>query len=74
MKLTRQQVLDLLIRTKQNGHLPEDGVTSLFVSQSRGKPVQLAVTVSGEKISVRQSRLPFSGPMVFSLSELKQDT
>ena len=74
MKLTRQQVLSLLIRTKQSGHLPEDGVTSLFVHQGSGKPVQLAVTVSSEKVRVRQSRLPFSGPMVFSLSELKQDT
>ena len=74
MKLTRQQVLDLLIRTKQSGHLPEDGVTSLFVHQGSGKPVQLAVMVSSEKICVRQSRLPFFRPMVFSLSELKQDT
>ena len=73
MKLTRQQVLDLLIRAQQSGHLTDDGVTSLFVSQSRGKPVQLAVTVSGEKISVRQSRIPFSRPMVFSLSELNQN-
>lgn len=69
MKLTRQQVLDLLIRAKQSGHLTDDGVTSLFVSQRSGKPVQLAVTVSGEKITVRQSRIPFSRPMVFSLSE-----
>ena len=54
MKLTRQQVLDLLIRTKQSGHLPEDGATSLFVHQGSGKPVQLAVTVSSEKVRVRQ--------------------
>ena len=73
MKLTRQQVLDLLIRTKQSGHLPEDGVTSLFVHQGSGKPVQLAVMVSGGKISVRQSRIPFPRPMVFSLSELNQN-
>ena len=73
MKLTRQQMLDLLIRAKQSGHLVDDGVTSLFISQSSGKPVQLAVTVSGEKISVRQSRIPFSRPMVFSLSELNQN-
>ena len=73
MKLTRQQVLDLLIRAQQSGHLPDDGVTSLFVSQSRGKPVQLAVAVSGEKISVRQSRIPVSRPMVFSFSELNQN-
>ena len=73
MKLTRQQVLDLLIRAKQSGHLVDDVVTSLFISQSSGKPVQLAVTVSGEKISVRQSRIPFSRPMVFSLSELNQN-
>ena len=73
MKLTRQQVLDLLIRTKQSGHLPEDGVTSLFAHQCSGNPVQLAVTVSGEKVCVRQSRLPFSRPMAFSLSELNQN-
>lgn len=73
MKLTRQQMLDLLIRAKQSGHLVDDGVTSLFISQSSGKPVQLAVTVSGEKISVRQSRILFSRPMVFSFSELNQN-
>lgn len=73
MKLTRQQVLDLLIRAKQSGHLVDDGVTSLFISQSSGKPVQLAVAVSGEKISVRQSRILFSRPMVFSFSELNQN-
>ena len=48
MKLTRQQVLDLLIRTKQSGHLPEDGVTSLFVHQGSGKPVQLALRANDE--------------------------
>ena len=71
MKLTRQQVLDLLIRAEKSGHLPKDGPTSLFVSQTSGKPVQLAVTVSDEKITVRQSRIPLFRPMVFSLSELK---
>ena len=71
MKLTRQQVLDLLTRAEKSGHLPKDGSTSLFVSQTSGKPVQLVVTVSGEKITVRQSRIPLFRPMVFSLSELK---
>ena len=47
MKLTRQQVLDLLSRAKAAGHLPSDGPTSLFVAQKRGKPVQLAVAVTG---------------------------
>ena len=68
MKLDRQQVLSLLIRTKEN--LREEGTTSLFVRQSGGKPVQLVVTVSREKVTVRQSRLPFFRPLVFSLSEL----
>ena len=62
MKLTRQQVLDLLSRAKAAGHLPSDGPTSLFVAQKRGKPVQLAVAVTDSKIVVRQSRLPFSRP------------
>ncbi len=69
MKLTRQQVLDLLSRAKAAGHLPSDGPTSLFVAQKRGKPVQLAVAVTDSKI-VRQSRLPFSRPFVFSISEI----
>ena len=71
MKLTRQQVLDLLIRAKAAGHLPDDGSTSLFVAQKRGKPVQLAVAVADSKIVVRQSRLPFNKPLVFSASELQ---
>ena len=71
MKLTRQQVLDLLTRTEAAGHLPTDGLTSLFVAQKRGKPVQLAVAVTDSKIVVRQSRLPFSRPYVFSVSEIK---
>ena len=69
MKLTRQQVLDLLSRAKAAGHLPSDGPTSLFVAQKRGKPVQLAVAVTDSKIVV-QSRLPFSRPFVFSISEI----
>ena len=71
MKLTRQQVLDLLIRAEAAGLLPADGPTSLFVAQKRGKPVQLAVAVTDSKIVVRQSRLPFTKPLVFSASELQ---
>ena len=63
MKLTRQQVLDLLVRAEAAGLLPADGPTSLFVAQKRGAPLQLAVVV-------RQSRLPFSRPLVFSRAEL----
>ena len=40
MKLTRQQVLDLLVRAEAAGLLPADGPTSLFVAQKRGKPVR----------------------------------
>ena len=71
MKLTRSQVLDLLVRAKTAGLLPEDGPTSLFVAQKRGKPVQLAVAVADSKIVVRQNRLPFTKPLVFSVSELQ---
>ena len=72
MKLTRQQVLDLLSRTKAAGHLPSDGPTSVFVAQKRGAPLQLAVAASDSKIVVRLSRLPFSRPLVFSRAELAQ--
>ena len=70
MKLTRQQVLDLLVRAEAAGLLPADGPTSLFVAQKRGAPLQLAVAAAGSKIVVRQSRLPFSRPLVFSRAEL----
>ena len=66
MKLTRQQVLDLLVRAEA------DGPTSLFVAQKRGAPLQLAVAASDSKIVVRLSRLPFSRPLVFSRAELAQ--
>lgn len=62
MKLTRQQVLDLLVRAEAAGLLPADGPTSLFVAQKRGAPLQLAVATADSKIVVRQSRLPFSRP------------
>ena len=63
MKLTRQQVLDLLVRAEAAGLLPADGPTSLFVAQKRGAPLQLAVAAADSKIVVRQSRLPFSRPL-----------
>lgn len=72
MKLTRQQVLDLLVRAEAAGLLPADGPTSLFVAQKRGAPIQLAVAAADSKIVVRQSRLPFSRPLVFSRAELAQ--
>ena len=62
MKLTRQQVLDLLVRAEAAGLLPADGPTSLFVAQKRGAPLQLAVAAADSKIVVRQSRLPFFAP------------
>ncbi len=65
MKLTRQQVLDLLVRAEAAGLLPADGPTSLFVAQKRGAPLQLAVAASDSKIVVRLSRLPFRAPLVF---------
>ena len=46
MKLTRQQVLDLLVRAEAAGLLPADGPTSLFVAQKRGAPLQLAVAAA----------------------------
>ena len=70
MKLTRQQVLDLLVRAEAAGLLPADGPTSLFVAPKRGAPLQLAVAAADSKIVVRQSRLPFSRPLVFSRAEL----
>lgn len=74
MSITRKQARDLLVRAQQSGHLSQDGPTSLFFSPRSGafsrRPVQLAVRVCGDTVTVRTSRLPFVKPFVFTRSEL----
>ena len=56
---------------ERSGLLPEDGPTSVFLSQGAGGHVtQLAVRVSGDAIFVRISRLPFIRPLAFTRREL----
>ena len=74
--MTRQQVLCHLIRAKQAALLDQDGPTSLFIAPEKGafskRPIQLAVCVSGDVITVRTSRLPFTKPFVFTKEELSR--
>lgn len=74
--MTRQQVLCHLIRAQQAALLEQDGPTSLFIAPGKGaltrRPIQLAVHVSGDRITVRTSRLPFVKPLVFTREELSR--
>ena len=60
---------DSLAGLERSGLLPEDGPTSVFLSQG-GHVTQLAVRVSGDAIFVRISRLPFIRPLTFTRREL----
>ncbi|HIS94163.1 MAG TPA: hypothetical protein IAC19_00160 [Candidatus Ventricola gallistercoris] len=74
--MTRQQVLCHLIRAQQASLLEQDGPTSLFIAPEKGafskRPIQLAVRVSGDVITVRTSLLPFTKPFVFTKEELSR--
>ena len=71
MKPIRENILAALAGLERSGLLPEDGPTSVFLSQGAGGHVtQLAVRVSGDAIFVRISRLPFIRPLTFTRREL----
>ena len=69
MKPSRENILAALAGLERSGLLPEDGPTSVFLSQG-GHATQLAVRVSGDAIFVRISRLPFIRPLTFTRREL----
>ena len=69
MKPSRENILAALAGLERSGLLPEDGPTSVFLSQG-GHVTQLAVRVSGDAIFVRISRLPFIRPLTFTRREL----
>ncbi|MGN0773796.1 MAG: hypothetical protein ACI4MP_08435 [Candidatus Ventricola sp.] len=75
MKPSRENVFGVLARLEQAGALPDDGPTSIFVSDRDGPlrlhPTQLAVRVSGDAVFVRISRLPFVRPYVYSRQALR---
>ena len=71
MKPSRENIFRVLAALERSGLLPEDGPTSVFLSQGAGGHVtQLAVRVSGDAIFVRISRLPFIRPLTFTRREL----
>lgn len=75
MKPSRDNVFHLLARIEQEGGLPDDGPTSLFVTDRIGSvrthATQIAVRVDGDNVYARISRLPFVRPMVFSRQALR---
>ena len=75
MKPSKDNILRVLASLERTGHLPEDGPTSIFLTQggNEGHAVQLAVRVSGDAVFVRMSRLPFIRPLVFSRRALRED-
>ena len=77
MKPSKDNILRVLASLERAGHLPEDGPTSVFLTQGGdgrgGHAVQLSVRVSGDAVFVRMSRLPFIRPLVFSRRALRED-
>ncbi|MGN0775060.1 MAG: hypothetical protein ACI4MM_00130 [Candidatus Ventricola sp.] len=75
MKPSRENVFAVMARLEQSGSLPDNGPTSIFVSDSDGRirrhATQLAVRVSGDAVFVRISRMPFVKPYVYSRQALK---
>ena len=74
--MKREQILAVLSGMRRAGQLSGDGPTSLFLAEhpgaTRRTAAQLVVTVRGERVSVRTSRLPFAKPMTFTLAELDE--
>ena len=72
----RENVLRVLARLEQAGALPQDGPTSVFISGRAGlvrtHATQVAVSVQGELVYARISRLPFVRPMVFTRQALRE--
>ena len=72
--MNRQQILSVLAGMRRAGQLPGDGPTSIFLADrqhaTRRTAAQLVVTVRGEDVLVRASRLPFVRPLRFTLAEL----
>jgi len=71
----KENVFHVLARLEQAGGLPEDGITSVFVTEQKGNirthAVQLAVKIQADNVYVRFTRLPFVRPYVFSRQALK---
>ena len=74
MKPTREQIFSILCGMRRAGQLPDDGPTSLFLAQrphaGRRQATQIVLSISGDQVLVKTSRLPFAKPMIFSLAEL----
>ena len=75
MGVSRFKLASTLARLEHDGLLPDDGPTSVFLTQGGhgGHAVQLSVRVSGDAVFVRMSRLPFIRPLVFSRRALRED-
>ncbi|MBQ7784745.1 MAG: hypothetical protein IJ381_01160 [Clostridia bacterium] len=71
----RENVFQVLARLEQANSLPDDGITSVFVTEQKGNirthAVQLAVKVQADNVYVRFTRLPFVRPYVFSRQALR---
>ena len=70
MGVSRFKLASTLARLERDGLLPDDGPTSVFLSDG---PIrrQLAVLCCGDEVRVRTSRLPFVRQQVFSRARLR---
>jgi len=78
MKPSKENVRPLLVRMLKSGQLCEDGPISLFLEEDhrtwRSHRQQLVVSIRGDAVFVRYSRLPFARPLVYSLQDLKSQS
>ena len=77
MKPNKENIRPLLVRLVEIDQLPEDGPISLFLEEDhrtwRSHRQQFVVSVHGDAVFVRFSRLPFARPIVYSLQDLKNN-
>ena len=77
MKPTREQILSTLCGMRRAGQLLGDAPTSLFLANrpgaKRGQATQVVIDISGDRVLVKTSRLPFAKPLVIRMDELDAD-
>ena len=75
MRPSRENVFRVLARLEQSGSLPDDGPTSVFITDSIGSvrthATQIALKIQGDNVYARFTRLPFVRPYVLSRQALK---
>ena len=77
MKPSKENIRPLIVRMLKAGQLTADGPISLFLEENhrtwRSHRQQFVVSIRGDAVFVRYSRLPFARPIVYSLQDLRSE-